>query len=260
MIWTAAVGLAFVVATIAIILGCYAAMRRLFGRSQEVDTKELASSVIFRISALHGLIIALVFAQEMADFQNVRSEMSVEVTAIADVYNDARRYSADAASAIGPELESYLETVIGSEWERLGAEGRLDPGAWAAWERVYETVLDLPAASPRETALRDHMLSRIHDIAEERERRAAAAHSIVDRMFWWAAVAGVVFMSLGYYTFPPTRPNVILLCLFGAYTGIILYFIYAFSSPYVAPGQVSPRQFVELLEDIRAERGTPAPP
>jgi hypothetical protein len=252
------IGAAFAVVSTTLVLGCYALMRRIAGRALDDHTKDLASSVIFRVSALHGLIIALVFAQEMGDFQNIRNESSIEATAVADIYNDSARFGDAAKSVIQPPMVAYLDAVIEIEWPRLGRDEALAPEAWAAWEQAYQAVLDLDATTPRETALRDHMLARIHDISEQRELRAAAAESVVDRLFWMAAVAGVVFMSLAYYTFPPTRFNLTLLCLFGIYTGIILFFIYAFSNPYEEPARVDPEQFARLLAEIRA--GDPATP
>ena len=45
----------------------YAIMRALAGAHDYDERKDLAGSVIFRVSALHGLILALVFAQEIAN-------------------------------------------------------------------------------------------------------------------------------------------------------------------------------------------------
>ena len=93
-------GFIFVIATIGLTLGCYFVMRWLTGGDPEAKDRDLASSVIFRISALHGLILALVFAQEMVEYQQLRFESTIEANAIADIYNDARRYGTDESDLI----------------------------------------------------------------------------------------------------------------------------------------------------------------
>ena len=62
----------------------------------------------------------------------------------------------------------------------------------------------------------------------------------------------MIFIALAYYSYPPTRRNVILISLFGAYTGVILFLIYAFSNPYMQPAELSPGPFLRLQEQIAA--------
>jgi hypothetical protein len=56
-------GLLIIGGTILISIATYAVARVLLISRSASETKDLAGSVIFRVSALHGLILALVFAQ-----------------------------------------------------------------------------------------------------------------------------------------------------------------------------------------------------
>lgn len=241
-------GFAFVGSTVTVILAAWLLTRRLAGEP-EPRTAELASSVVFRISALHGLILALAFAQEGAEYQRLKTESYKEASAIADIYNDARRYSPQAAEAIRPALDDYVRTIVEVEWTRTGLAATLSATAWAHWESVYELVLDLDPQTPRQAALREHMLDRIHLIAETRDLRLSHRNNAVLSVFWFAALSGVVLVAMVYYPFPPRRQNVVLLCLFGTYTGIILFLIYALSNPFGAPGAIPPPAF-SALQDV----------
>ena len=118
MILDGLLGLLFVGGTVAVTLGAYFLMRLAVRHDAERD-KELAASVLTRIAALHALILALVFAQEMVDYQQLRLEGATETNAIADIYNDAKRYDLVLGQPIREDVSDYLNVVIRDEWSWL---------------------------------------------------------------------------------------------------------------------------------------------
>ena len=92
------------------------------------------------------------------------------------------------------------------------------------------------------------MLEEIQLIAEVRQKRENVVFQQISSMFWFAAIAGVVFVAILYFTYAPTVLNLTLLGVYGAYTGIILLIIYAFADPFAPPGQLEPVAFERLLE------------
>ena len=162
MIGTLSLGLLFTVAVAALVLGTYALARRLLGAEHAQETRDLAGSILFRVSSLHGLILALVFSQQMADYHALRDAMVEEASATTDLFYDLDRFGSEAATALRPAVLGYARAVAGGE----GA-------AWRAWETVYGGVLDLAADTPRRAALRAHMLEDVHRVAEMRDRRAS---------------------------------------------------------------------------------------
>lgn len=243
-------GSGFILGTAALTLLCYLLMRYLTGGDPEQHTKDLAGSVIFRVSALHGLILALVFAQEMVDYQQLKFESTVEANAIADVYFDARRYDPDLAATVQEPIKAYLELVVSREWRHLADGKGLYGPAWGQWDAAYEAVLDLKPADQRQESLRSHMLDRIHVISETRVKRENHATNAISAMFWFAALAGVVLIALAYYPYPVQRHNVILIVMFGAFTGLVLFFISAFSNPFDPPGAIGTGPYQRLVEQI----------
>ena len=112
-------GLAFVGGTIALALGTYAAARVVAVPRMGEDTKDLAGSMVFRVGALHGLILALVFAQELLQYRTLRIDLAREASALTDIHYDLGRYGGAAAEA-RPLAQRYAELAIGPEWESLG--------------------------------------------------------------------------------------------------------------------------------------------
>lgn len=249
------VGAGIILLTVASVLGTYFAARRVLGPEPDDRTRDLASSVLFRISALHGLVLALVFASEVVEYNQLSFESAAEVNAVSDLYYDIDRYGAvDIESLRGP-LRGYLEVAAGAEWTHLGSDQKLLAQGWDAWNRVYETVLDLEPENERQSALRDNMLKKIHEIAENRDLREHHARLSLGSVFWAAALVGVVLVSIGYYTFPPKRANLCLISLFAGYTGLILYLIFAMSNPFSDPAALQPVLFLDLLQELNPPTG-----
>jgi hypothetical protein len=238
----------FIGGTILIALCVYFSVRSLAGARATEDTQTLAGSVLIRVSALHGLILALVFAQELVDYAQLQGNLTEEATAVADIWNDARRYGEPAVSALHPPLTEYTHQAIEAEWVTLGETQRLSGDGWRLWEVVYLAALDLQPVTPRETDLRAHMVHNAQKIAGLRQARENTALHSVHPLFWVAAVAGLVLVTVPYFVYMPTPLHLMLLSVYGAFSGLVLFVIFAFSDPFSAPGALQPTAFERLLE------------
>ncbi|MDQ0391858.1 bestrophin-like domain [Labrys monachus] len=248
-ITSSVVGVCFAAIAILIVLGSYFLARRVLPMGLDGDrTHDAAASVAGRIAALYGLILALVYAQELEDYKGIRSNLTEEAVAIADVYNDIARYGGAAVKPVQAELARYLSIVVNEEWGRLGRREGLSPGAWNEWNAVYEQLLDLAPTTDRQRYLAARMRDRITAVARFRQIRGATARSGFSGLFWGPALIGLVLLAVPFYVYRPSRSHLLLLGIFGLYSGIILFFIYAFANPFVPPGELAPRPFSTLLE------------
>jgi hypothetical protein len=245
-------GVLFIIFTVTLSLGSYVLARWVAGRGPYDRHKEMAGAMVSRIAALHGLILALVFAQEMSAYQRLEAQTAAEASAIADVFNDAARYDPTLLTGLQQDMREYLRVVIDTEWDQLGSGNGLSDAAWATWSTAYERVLDLTPQTPRQVSLRDHLLASLHAISSSRDMRAAEASTSVAHFFWIAALSGVVLIAIGHYIYPPERHNLLLLVMFSAYTGAILFLIFGFSNPYSPPASLQPAPLQSLAGKLLA--------
>lgn len=241
------VGLLFVLGTILMAWVVYFTMRWIVGGQFESETETLAGSVIFRVSALHGLILALVFAQELVDYNQLQSNLVREATAIADIYNDIRRYDTEAERTVQSALSDYVRTVVNEEWDLLANDQALSARGWQLREVVYQALLDLNPDTSRRATLRTHMLLKVQLIAELRQERENNALHKISPLFWTAAIAGIALVTIPYFIFSPSRLNLTLLCVYSGFSGFVMFLIFAFSDPFNAPGALPPLPFERLL-------------
>ena len=255
---SALVGTAFAAGGIVLVLGTYFAARRLLGVWQEGDrTDEVAGTLAVRIAALHGLILALVYAQELDDYKGLRSGLTDEAVAIADVYNDIRRYGGPSVPPIQARISQYVATVVDEEWDTLGRGEGLSAKAWTEWDDVYGRLLDLEPATDRQRYLANRMRDRITTVAALRQTRESMATGRFSGLFWTPALIGLLLLAVPLYVFRPSRTHIILFSLFGAYSGVILFFIYSFANPFMNPGRLEPIPFERLL---KGDLGRSLPP
>ncbi|TNC64509.1 DUF4239 domain-containing protein [Rubellimicrobium roseum] len=251
-------GASFVLGTVALVLGSYLLARRVLHPGQDGDgTAEVVAQVAVRVATLHSLVLGLVYAQELDAYKNLRATLSEEAVAIADVFNDAQRFGGVAMEPVQQGLARYIGLVVEEEWPMLASERRLSPEAWAQWEDVYERLLDLTPTTERERYLADRMRERISTVARFRQLREATSMDRFTVLFWLPALFGLVIVAMAFYIYRPTRTHLVLLSLLGTYSGVILFFIFAFGNPYAAPGKLEPRPFQALLAGEIGERRPP---
>jgi hypothetical protein len=267
--WTDAVlALAWMAGAVLLVLFVHAMTRRLLpppadavvgadGHDYPPATRDAATAIGLRLATLYGVLLALVYAQQLGGYQAVRDGVAREAGALGDLYHDAARYGGPAVPVIQGAVREYAVFVIDREWALLGTERRLSQRAWGARERAYQAVLDLDPTTPRERALRERMLRRISDIADYRRMRQELAAGGFGGVFWVPALLGLVLVASSFFVFPPRRELRWMLGGFGAFAGLILFFIQAFASPFDAPLRESPGALERLIE---AEIGRAPPP
>lgn len=269
-----ALAAAWIALALVVMMGVPALARRLSpppsrpeGEPESVDghvypaaTRDGAQVVGLRVAALYGVILALVYAHELANYQSIRDGLAREAVAVADVYHDGRRLGGATGELVQRAMHDYVDYVVAREWRLLGSERRLSQRAWSARDRAYEALLDMEPATAREASLRDRMIRRLHDIGEFRHLRQELAAGNTGYVFWIPALVGLGLLALPLFVFPPSRPQRLLQGALAVFAGLILFFVQGFANPFGYPLRDDPSAFQRLL-DTRFEAAEPlAPP
>lgn len=242
---------AILLATIGTVIAVYLVAHRIAGRDVEEATRELASSGVFRISALHGLMIALVFAQLALGFRTLETDVIGEARVVGNIFSDAARHGGAEAGTIQDSWRRYVEIVLDEEWPALARGDGLSDAAWHEGDAIYTATLALEGETPRLQMLRTAMADNARRLAELRDLRESHSLQAGRQPFWFAAISGLVLMSAGYLTFAPTRRNIAILGLFAVYSGIVFHLIHSCSNPFTPPGALQPAS----LERLRLTMG-----
>lgn len=241
---------AFVLAAVLAALLCYALARMLLGRRIAADTELLAGRVIARLGTLHALILALMFAQEMADFRDIARVLSKEANAIGDVYQALQEYEEDSrtsTAAIREQIVEFVKTVRQVERTAI-AEGRLSHRTWMAYQRINRDLRGLQPTNDDQADLHNRMLADWDTVSEFHQRLRAAAEYRSPGIFWVVIIVGFFAIIIPCYVYSPRIANLVMLSTFAAVNGLVMYVILAIQNPFTPPVAFDSTALANLLE------------
>lgn len=219
------------------------------GHSYPQAVRDMASTTGIRIAALFGILLALVYAQELRRYQDVRDGLHEEAAAISQVYFDAGRIGGEPGREIRVALSNYVNLLVKVEWPQLGNEHRLSREAWEAFDIAQIEALRLDARNPMETAVRETMIARLTKVADLRSLREHQAAESAPLLFAIPAIVGLLLVTAPFFIYPHGREMWVMQGAYGAFAGMILFFIHGFASPFSYPLKLGPVPFERLLEN-----------
>lgn len=234
--------------------GTYLLVRKLLPPRETADghhypqaVRDMATTTGLRIAALFGILLALVYAQELRRYQEVRDGLNDEAAAISQVYYDAGRLGGPAGLAIRGALSDYVRLLVKVEWPELGTDHHLSRETWDAFNAAQEQARALAPADPRQTAIRETMMRALSNVADLRNMRELQAVDSIPWLFAIPAIIGLLLVTAPFFIYPPGREVWVMLGAYGAFAGLILFFIHSSASPFNHPLKLAPAPFERLL-------------
>lgn len=227
----------------------FAIIRRLLNDELPTKTRDVADTTAVRIGTVHGLILALVFAEAQATHSSLQQEVSKEVTSIEHVALQLNQWNGPGENGLRSELAAYVRAVLQDEW-RAGARPQGSLEARQAYDDLDAGILNLKAGTPQQQSLHARMIMNMDDLQDHRKQRLAMLHRGLPSLFWWMALTGFAIIVGFFLIFPATPAHIAILSVYGAYTGLALYFILALSHPYAGPAAIDTSPYAMVLEEL----------
>ena len=242
-------GSIFVLTAVLMALTCYAVVRSLLAAHITDDSELLSARLIGRLGTLHALILALIFAQEIADYRSIYTLVSKEASAISDVYRALQDYDAQQpgpGAALRTLILDYLTDLMRIERTAL-AEDRPSYRSSLEHQRINRQLLNLHAANDRQRDLRAQMLADWDKVSEFHLRLRTTAHNEVPHFLWLVMVTGFLVVVFPCYVYKPKLANLATLSVFAGFNGIVMYLIFSIANPFTGPGAIESTALVDLL-------------
>ena len=233
-------GSIFVLTAVLMALTCYAVVRSLLTAHIADDSELLSARLIARLGTLHALILALMFAQEIADYRSIYTLVSKEASAISDVYRALQDYDAQQpgpGAALRTLIMDYLTDLMRIERTAL-AEDRPSYRSWLEHQRINRQLLNLHATNDRQRDLRAQMLADWDKVSEFHLRLRTTAHNEVPHFLWVVMVTGFLVVVFPCYVYKPKLANLATLSVFAGFNGIVMYLIFSISNPFTGPAAI----------------------
>lgn len=226
--------LVFVFASVLSALALYSVSRILFKPRAGVDSELLSARVIVRLGALHALILALMFAHEMADYQDVYRVVSYEVSAIIDVDFNLQEYDKEnlrTTAAIRDSLVEFVKTL--NELDRATlAEHRMSEKTLINYRRINRQLRSLQPTNNEQEELRAQMVANWSEVLAVLVRIRSIAEHEAPAFFWVVVIVGFVAVVIPFYIYSPSLANLVMLSIYAAFNGLVMYVIFAIANPF----------------------------
>jgi hypothetical protein len=247
----------FMLVAVLTTLICYGVTRILLISRIGEDSELLARGVLTRVGALHALILALMFAQEMADYRDISRIVSKEASAISDVYNGLREYDEEnqqSTAAIRGLVVDYVKAVSQADRTAL-AESQISHRTWTNYHRINRQLRDLQPGDDNQKDLRALMLKDWDAVSEFHLRLGAIAEYEAPGFFWVVIISGFLVVVILCYVYSPNIANLAMLGTYAAFNGLIMYVIFSIANPFTGALAIDPN----ILESLLAMMGSTTP-
>jgi hypothetical protein len=237
----------------------FALIRRRLNDDLPAKARDVAETVAVRIGTVHGLILALVFAEAQSTHTNLQQEVSKEVSTIEHIALQLNQWNGAEGAALRGQLAAYVRAVLEQEWQ-ASARPQGSRKAGLAYNELDLGILNLKADTPPQQSLRSRLIMNMDTLQDHRKARLALLHRGLQGLFWWMALAGFIIIVGCFLVFPASVLHTAILSIYGAYTGLALYFILALSHPYAGPATINTAPYEMVLqEDLKASKAIAAP-
>jgi len=230
--------------------------RAAFSRFKGDDTKDLSAVVGFRVSAIFGIAVGLIFASTAAHLMEVKKDVLEEARLMATLYVLAADSPTLANSgAVRDDLRQYVKLSASELDDPAAAEESV-----AATSRLLLKICRQMALDDQESAETRWMksefqrsCSKLIDIRGK--KRIGAMEKHISSPFWIFFGISFSFLAILFGVFDPRLMNIVFASLFYFAAGVTGMLIYAASDPYHDPGRVSSAPLTKLLDRMDAIDG-----
>ncbi|NOR41280.1 MAG: DUF4239 domain-containing protein, partial [Gammaproteobacteria bacterium] len=213
--------LIFIFVAVLSTLICYGVMRKLLLSRMGEDSEMLSGKIFARLGALHALILALMFTQEMADYRDISRIVTKEASAISDVYVSLEEYDEEnqqSTAAISNLIVDYVKEAM--EADRIALAGsRLSNQTWINYQRINRQLRKLQPTNNDQEYLRAEMLKDWDIVSEFHQRLRSIVEYEAPAFFWIVIITGFFAAVIPCSAYSPKIANLVILSTYAAFNG-----------------------------------------
>ena len=230
--------LIFIVAFVLIGLLAYGITRFIMLKGITADNREIANQLLRVSGALLALLLSLTFADVRSELVRLRDSIDLEAAQIVDMYSDLDIYGTEESKLIQQKLKAYTIALIEKEWEQLSMQS-FDLYTFRLAEEIQEDILNLEPESEKQKLLRSNLLEDLDEISDYRQMRQYASKSDPPIFFYISFFGFIVTLGI-FAVYPPRKNSMLLLSMYCAFIGVVIYFILALSNPFTGTMKIEP--------------------
>jgi hypothetical protein len=201
------------------------------------------------VGTLVSLILGLLVASALDQYQNLERAVDNEAAAVSEVYRFSRGLQEPARGQIQGLCERYCQLVISDEWPAL-AEGKVSPAVFETFCLLNDEVVLIHPTHDGESNLQASMLESLDTVGAGRRERLLTLNNTREHLLGPILLIGAVIVLA--FTFFYVKNNSIFHSIVITFVAIALggnlALIYVLSKPFEGEWKIQPRAFALNLK------------
>lgn len=219
-------------------------------KSVDVSEHQTFLDAMFNIvGTLVSLILGLLVASALEQYQNLERAVDSEAAAVSEVYRFSRGLQEPTRGQIQGLCERYCQLVISDEWPAL-AEGRVSPAVFETFCLLNDEVVLIHPTHDGESNLQASMLESLDTVGAGRRERLLTLNNTREHLLGPILLIGAVIVLA--FTFFYVKNNSIFHSIVITFVAIALggnlALIYVLSKPFEGEWKIQPRAFALNLK------------
>jgi len=259
-------GLLFISVTVGVALSGQRLAQRSFFRDCNPENSALAMGMMAVVAMMLSLLLALSSVSVWQAFNSADASAAAEASVSVQLERDLAVYGGTAANSTREAVRDYLQSVIKDEWPVMEKGGYSDVTAHK-FNAIFRRAARIDPRTPREQALIAVIWGKTNELNLHRSSRlSAAAASAVPSALWATLLLGILFNFLLIYILPYSRVNALMLGVYAAMLGLMMFFTFAMDHPFSGSVSISPDAYESALVSMQrwdgetAQEPSPAKP
>jgi hypothetical protein len=209
------------------------------------------------VGLLYAILLAFVVVVAWEQFNSAEESTHTEVTRLSNLFRDSEPLPATDQNRIQNALVVYVQNVIDREYDAM-AEGESDGPTEEAYEAIWNGFYNVPADLEGPAAsFYDSAVGRLNELGEARRLRVLSSQSTIPLPLWVLLIGGGLFTLAWLFPFymADTRVQTLAVGSVGAFTGFVLFLIFALQHPFAGDIAIDPAVYQGLLDGWQQKLG-----
>lgn len=222
-----------------------------FSRCKGDDTKELAGVVGFRVSAIFGIAVGLIFGSTTAHFVETKKNLLEETRLMGTLYVlAANSPDIENSRAVQNNIREYMErSVIDLDDPETATETAQATNQLLL--KICRQMAPDSGEAPETLWVKSEFQRSCARLIDARgKKRIGAMEKHVSGPFWIFFAISFSALAILVGVFEPRLINIVFSSHFYFAAGVTAMLIYAASDPYREPGRISAKPIAQLLNRI----------
>jgi hypothetical protein len=249
MIATVTAGILIMGGSVALSLLGFWVVDRRFPADIRCRYNDVAGFIYAAVGVIYAILLAFVVIVVWQQFDATGSTVELEAVAAANVFHGVDEFPDPMRADVKSMLREYVQTTVDDEWPSL-ADGRLNPRADQLAHDLRNVIHRLPANTPNQQVMLDHVLSQYEQMITERRIRIFESQGGVNPLLWAMLISGAILTVAYTYLFGVENARVhgAMIAGLALVIGAMLFMIQQVDHPFAGEVHVMPEPFLAVLE------------